>query len=60
MDFDADPDWEWRTGALDSPENVYAVWRDAAELSREFVAEVRVSVAPQRRDPEAGVIQVGN
>jgi len=34
VDFDADPDWEWRTGALDSPEGVYKVWRDAVERSR--------------------------
>ena len=24
VDFDADPDWEWRTGAEDPPEDVYA------------------------------------
>ncbi|MFD9541930.1 DinB family protein [Streptomyces sp. NPDC060022] len=40
VDFDADPDWEWRTGALDSPEDVYSLWRDAVERSREIVAEV--------------------
>ena len=40
VDFDADPDWEWRTGALDAPEDVYALWRDAVERSRELVAEV--------------------
>ena len=40
VDFDADPDWEWRTGALDSPEDVHAVWRDAVERSRELVAKV--------------------
>lgn len=40
VDFDADPDWEWRTGALDSPEDVYAAWRAAVERSRELVAEV--------------------
>ncbi|MET8361578.1 DUF664 domain-containing protein, partial [Micromonospora sp. NPDC005171] len=34
VDFGADPDWEWRTGALDSPEDVYTVWRDAVERSR--------------------------
>src|SRR3954469_18311919 len=27
VDFDADPDWEWRTGTLDSPYEVHAVWR---------------------------------
>jgi hypothetical protein len=40
VDFDADPDWEWRTGALDAPDDVYAVWRDAVERSRELVANV--------------------
>ncbi|WP_319787768.1 DinB family protein [Streptomyces sp. AK08-01B] len=40
VDFDADPDWEWRTGALDSPDDVYTVWRDAVERSRELVADI--------------------
>jgi uncharacterized damage-inducible protein DinB len=40
VDFDADPDWEWRTGALDPPGEVYAVWREAVERSRAIVAEV--------------------
>ena len=40
VDFDADPDWEWRTGALDDPEDVYAVWHHAVERSRRLVDEV--------------------
>ena len=40
VDFDVDPDWEWRTGALDTPGDVYALWRDAVERSREVVAAV--------------------
>lgn len=40
VDFDADPDWEWRTGALDAPDDVYAVWREAVARSRLLVAEV--------------------
>jgi hypothetical protein len=40
VDFDADPDWEWRTGALDAPEDLYALWRAAVERSRAIVAEV--------------------
>ena len=40
VDFDADPDWEWRTGALDAPGEVYALWRDAVERSRRTVADV--------------------
>jgi uncharacterized damage-inducible protein DinB len=40
VDFEADPDWEWRTGALDTPQDVYSVWRSAVERSRALVAEV--------------------
>jgi uncharacterized damage-inducible protein DinB len=40
VDFDADPDWEWRTGALDEPDDVYQMWRAAVERSRILVAEV--------------------
>lgn len=40
MDFDAEPDGEWRTAALDSPADLYALWRAAVERSREVVAEV--------------------
>jgi uncharacterized damage-inducible protein DinB len=40
VDFDADPDWEWRTGAQDAPEEVYEVWRLAVDRSRKLVAEV--------------------
>ena len=38
VDFDADPDWEWRTGAQDDPEEVYALWRSAVQRSRDVVA----------------------
>jgi uncharacterized damage-inducible protein DinB len=40
VDFEVDPDWEWRTGALDAPEDVYAMWQDSVQRSREVVAEV--------------------
>jgi hypothetical protein len=33
-DFDADPNWEWRSAADDSPEDLYALWRAAVERSR--------------------------
>jgi hypothetical protein len=39
VDFDADPSWEWRTGARDAPADVYALWRAAVERSRVLVAE---------------------
>jgi hypothetical protein len=40
VDFDVDPDWEWRTGAQDSPDDLYALLRHAIERSRELVAQV--------------------
>jgi hypothetical protein len=39
VDFDADPEWEWRTAADDSPEDLYALWRGAVERSRTAVAK---------------------
>lgn len=33
-DVEADRDWEWRTSADDSPEELYALWRGAVERSR--------------------------
>lgn len=34
IDWDADPDWEWRTAADDSPEELYALWNAAVARSR--------------------------
>jgi hypothetical protein len=39
VDFDADPQWEWRTAADDSPEELYALWQGAVERSRAAVAK---------------------
>ena len=39
-DFESDPDWEWRTGAEDPPEELYALWRAAVARSRAAIAEV--------------------
>jgi uncharacterized damage-inducible protein DinB len=40
VDFDADPDWEWRTGASGAPDDVYALWRSAVERSRAALGDV--------------------
>lgn len=40
VDFDAEPDWEWRTAADNSPEELYGLWRGAAERSRAAMARV--------------------
>lgn len=39
VDWDADPDWDWRTAAEDSPEQLWAQWRDAVARSRAEVEE---------------------
>jgi hypothetical protein len=39
IDWDAYPDWEWRTAAEDSPEQLMAQWQAAVDRSRALVAE---------------------
>ncbi len=39
VDWEADPDWEWRTAAEDSPEELYSLWNSAVGRSRALVAE---------------------
>jgi hypothetical protein len=38
IDWDADPEWEFRTAAEDPPETLYALWDDAVERSRRRLA----------------------
>jgi hypothetical protein len=38
VDWDADPDWEWRTAADDSPEELMRLWEQAVARSRSAVA----------------------
>jgi uncharacterized damage-inducible protein DinB len=40
VDLEGDPDWEWRTGASDPPEELDRLWHAAVARSRELVAEV--------------------
>jgi uncharacterized damage-inducible protein DinB len=37
-DFDADPEWEWRTAADDSPEELMALWESCVARSRANIA----------------------
>jgi Protein of unknown function (DUF664) len=37
VDWDADPDWEWRTAADDTPEQLMTLWEQAVERSRRVV-----------------------
>jgi len=38
VDWEADPDWEWRTAADDSPEELYALWEETVARSRANLA----------------------
>lgn len=38
-DWDADPDWEWHSAARDTPDQLYALYRDAVVRSRAVLAE---------------------
>ena len=40
VDWEDDPDWEWRTAAEDAPEELFALWQRAVEESRADVAQV--------------------
>ncbi|MBA2624057.1 MAG: DUF664 domain-containing protein [Acidimicrobiia bacterium] len=35
----SNPDWEWRSAAEDTPEQLHALWQDAVTRSRALVAE---------------------
>lgn len=39
VDWDADPDWEWRTAVDDTPEQLMTLWQSAVARSRAAVAE---------------------
>jgi hypothetical protein len=39
VDWDADPAWDWRSAAEDTPEQLMTLWRDAVARSRSAVTE---------------------
>jgi hypothetical protein len=39
VDWDADPDWEWRTAAEDSPAQLMSLWQETVDRSRALVAD---------------------
>ena len=39
VDWDTDPDWEWRSAAEDSPAQLMSLWQEAVGRSRALVAE---------------------
>jgi len=47
-DWDSGPDWEWRSAADDSPEELYALWMAAVTRSREMVAAALAEGGPDQ------------
>jgi len=39
VDWDVDPEWEWRTAADDSPADLFALWAQAKDRARAAVTE---------------------
>lgn len=49
VDWDAEPDWEWRSAADDSPEELMTLWRSAVARSQEAVDEALADGGLDRR-----------
>lgn len=49
VDWDADPEWPWRSAAQDDPATLYALWRDAVVRARASVAEALADGGLDRR-----------
>lgn len=39
VDWDVEPDWDWRSAADDTPDQLYALWREAVARSRTALGE---------------------
>jgi len=50
VDWDTDHDWDWRTAADDTPEELYALWQDAVARSRSLIAEALADGSLERQE----------
>ncbi|WP_328873365.1 DinB family protein [Streptomyces sp. NBC_00287] len=46
VDWEAAPDWEWRSAAEDSPEELYTLWRETVARSRANIRKVLAEGGP--------------
>jgi uncharacterized damage-inducible protein DinB len=46
VDFDADPDWEWRTAVDESPDELRLLWQRSVERSRSLVEQALAEGGP--------------
>jgi hypothetical protein len=49
VDWNADHDWDWRSAADDTPEQLYTLWHDAVARSRALLTEALADGGPERR-----------
>jgi uncharacterized damage-inducible protein DinB len=59
VDWGADPDWDWHSAADDSPDQLFALWREAVERSRSSVGEALAEGGleqPARRPSRRGTV----
>jgi hypothetical protein len=54
VDWETDPDWEWRTSLDDSPEELRTLWYDAVARSRRDVADAIAAVGLDGRAAGSG------
>lgn len=58
VDWKADAEWDWHSASDDSPEQLFAMWRDAVSRSRALVADALSGDdfgQPARRSCQTGV-----
>ena len=48
VDWDAHPDWEWRSAADDSPEQLMTLWQEATDRSRAVVEHALTQGGPEQ------------
>jgi uncharacterized damage-inducible protein DinB len=46
VDWKADPDWDWRSAAGDTPDQLHALWQDTVARSRTLVAQALADGGP--------------
>ncbi|MEV6010155.1 DinB family protein [Streptomyces sp. NPDC051976] len=48
VDWEVDPDWEWRTAAEDTPDQLRTLWEESVTRSQELVAKALEEGGPGR------------
>ena len=50
VDWETDHDWDWRSAAADSPEQLYSLWQNAVARSRALFAEALADGSLDRQE----------